>query len=514
MPYSPRIYAQQLFRLGQGYPLWQPEPAEGIEVEIGDVGFLDRGGFVRMFNALRDPQDPLNATLGTPHDFERFTSGAMQPHRVVNAIASGHVASKTLRKIAVSEELNVHSIYECTDDQGALLLLETPAIREQLIKLRKLKNYFSKNISNWHTFAAEELGLDKKPEDIIFVRGWVKTTRWAMAVFTNQAKSAKISFNGDFASPTTSSFSFSMSKPKHLQCNHHSGPKDRLHGAGQHPLPDPSWPADQCIFLHYIRLKKRSLLPDTIEAAAEPSSSNGGDRGNTMKGGSQFVDPVDCILDYILQHSDADSAVASDSDIIALANEYLDVTPSIFDDARAFLESAEPLIKVTAEKLGMLLLTSEEDPEEDIQSTYLETDTRSTDVSCHRMGNGFSGVLSKTSSDVTSAQVLNLTGACSKVLKGQRGPMPPLSSPQYFALQYLDLRVPVNSIVLAELVSLEAMRRTSRSTYQPLGGSVVVYRPEKEKECLPLAMTVNTGGATESSCGNALETPLTLIDAF
>lgn len=54
--------------------------------------------------------------------------------------------------------------------------------------------------------------------------------------------------------------------------------------------------------------------------------------------------------------------------------------------------------------VGMLLLTSEEDPEEDIQSTYLETDTRSTDVSCHRMGNGFSGVLSKTGSDVTSGE--------------------------------------------------------------------------------------------------------------
>ncbi|EED83585.1 predicted protein [Postia placenta Mad-698-R] len=467
------VYAQQLITLGHGHPLWEPEPKEETEVEIGDVGYLRQGGFYRMFNALRDPQDPLNTAVGTPQDFEKFTCEAMQPHRVDNAIAPGPVASKTLRKIPVSEELNVHSIYECTDDQGALLLLETPAIREQLIKLRKLKNYFSKNISNWHTFAAEELGLDKKPEDIIFVRGWVKTTRWAMAVFTNQAKSAKISFEGDFALPAPASFSLSVSEhiAPHFDCR--SGPRDRLHGAGQHPLPDPSWPADRCIFLHYIRLKKRSLLPDTIEAAAEPSSSNGGDRGNTMKGGSQ---------------------------------EYLDITPSIFDDARAFLESAEPLIKVTAEKLGMLLLTSEEDPEEDIQSTYLETDTRSTDVSCHRMGNGFSGVLSKTGSDVTSAQVLNLTGTWSKVLKGQRGPMPPLSSPQYFALQYLDLRVPVNNFVLAELVSLEAMRRTSRSTYQPLGGSVVVYRPEKEKECLPLAMTVNTGGATESSCGNALET--------
>lgn len=156
-----------------------------------------------------------------------------------------------------------------------------------MIKLRKLKNYLSKNISNWHTFAAEELGLDKKPEDIIFVRGWVKTTRWAMAVFTNQAKSAKISFEGDFALPAPASFSLSVSEhiAPHFDCR--SGPRDRLHGAGQHPLPDPSWPADRCIFLHYIRLKKRSLLPDTIEAAAEPSSSNGGDRGNTMKGGSQ-----------------------------------------------------------------------------------------------------------------------------------------------------------------------------------------------------------------------------------
>ncbi|KAF9812914.1 hypothetical protein IEO21_05910 [Rhodonia placenta] len=301
------VYAQQLFRLGQGYPLWEPEPKDGVEVEIGDVGYLHRGGFYRIFNALRDPQDPLNATLGTPPDFEKFSSGAMQPHRVENAIASGPVASKTLRKISVAGELSVHNIgatckYECTDDQGALLVLETPAVREELHQIRRLKNYFSKNINDWHTFAAGEIGLEKKPEEILFVRGWVKTTRWAVAAFTNQAKSAKISFDGNFASPATASFALEASESIAPQHDRRSGPEDRLRGEGHHHAREPAWPADQCVFLHYLKLKKRFLLLKTIEAAAEPQDpSVSGDDDDTIEECVKIQDPVDEVLDYILR---------------------------------------------------------------------------------------------------------------------------------------------------------------------------------------------------------------------
>jgi len=46
------IYAEQLSTLGYGYPLWDPEPCDREEVLLGDVGFIDKGHFIRLFNAL------------------------------------------------------------------------------------------------------------------------------------------------------------------------------------------------------------------------------------------------------------------------------------------------------------------------------------------------------------------------------------------------------------------------------------------------------------------------------
>ena len=63
------IYAQQLFHHRYGYPLWMPEydPRLG-EVEIGDVGYVSEGAFIRLFNAMRPADDPLNAD-GVPDGF-------------------------------------------------------------------------------------------------------------------------------------------------------------------------------------------------------------------------------------------------------------------------------------------------------------------------------------------------------------------------------------------------------------------------------------------------------------
>ena len=53
------IYAQQLFHHRYGYPLWMPEydPRLG-EVEIGDVGWINEGGFYPLFNTLKSIDEP------------------------------------------------------------------------------------------------------------------------------------------------------------------------------------------------------------------------------------------------------------------------------------------------------------------------------------------------------------------------------------------------------------------------------------------------------------------------
>ena len=45
---SHEIYAKELQHLHHGYPLWDPEPTEHGQAQIGDVSFIYRGAFHRL----------------------------------------------------------------------------------------------------------------------------------------------------------------------------------------------------------------------------------------------------------------------------------------------------------------------------------------------------------------------------------------------------------------------------------------------------------------------------------
>lgn len=61
-------YAETLVSQGHGHPLWFPEPGKQGDVEIGDVGFVNEGRFIRLFNVMLPATDPVNAR-GVPDDF-------------------------------------------------------------------------------------------------------------------------------------------------------------------------------------------------------------------------------------------------------------------------------------------------------------------------------------------------------------------------------------------------------------------------------------------------------------
>lgn len=67
------IYAASLVQLQHGYALWTPEPCHYDEVEVGDVGWLWRGAFHRLFNATVAVDHPSNAALGVPDGFVPLT---------------------------------------------------------------------------------------------------------------------------------------------------------------------------------------------------------------------------------------------------------------------------------------------------------------------------------------------------------------------------------------------------------------------------------------------------------
>jgi hypothetical protein len=69
------IYRDQLSSLHHGLALWDPKPAENPHkhlghVSIGDVGYLDNGAFMRMFNVTLPWDDPSNKLPGKPGEYE------------------------------------------------------------------------------------------------------------------------------------------------------------------------------------------------------------------------------------------------------------------------------------------------------------------------------------------------------------------------------------------------------------------------------------------------------------
>ena len=71
------VYRDQLTALSHGIALWNPKPPKNIynKVSIGDVGYLHRGTFIRMFNVMLPWDDPSNKTLGDPKPYESLDCG-------------------------------------------------------------------------------------------------------------------------------------------------------------------------------------------------------------------------------------------------------------------------------------------------------------------------------------------------------------------------------------------------------------------------------------------------------
>jgi hypothetical protein len=66
------IYREHLSSRYNGLALWDPKPVENRKqpnhVSIGDVGYLDNGAFMRMFNVTLPWDDPSNKSLGEVYE--------------------------------------------------------------------------------------------------------------------------------------------------------------------------------------------------------------------------------------------------------------------------------------------------------------------------------------------------------------------------------------------------------------------------------------------------------------
>ncbi|KAI0685405.1 hypothetical protein BC835DRAFT_521192 [Cytidiella melzeri] len=215
MTSAAEIYAAELSSRGHGLPLWIPEPTDSGEVLIGDVGYVWRGAFFRLFNVTRAADDPVNRD-GVPDDFEVLTY-ARQAHHRIKDFVHGALCSRTVRsssaKAGLSADVaNVGFSYkfECTASRGAALVMRDAGVLEEVHASGPFEDYFKRHRNSWEAYATRG-GLPLGVEDFLLVRGYIKTTAWGVAAFMGGSNAHELSFQADGASFINAQFSVSNS---------------------------------------------------------------------------------------------------------------------------------------------------------------------------------------------------------------------------------------------------------------------------------------------------------------
>ncbi|KAI0334585.1 hypothetical protein GY45DRAFT_1294881 [Cubamyces sp. BRFM 1775] len=273
-----KVYTKLMLQRGHGYPLWEPEPNEAGEVLIGDVGYILDGGFYRLFNATLAADHPVNARYGVPDGYQPFTYPEALLHRRSRVLEPKPLCSKNVVAFSVEASADLGFTnpgvsggvrFKCSDEQAAVLVLKRPGNREVLHPCRDLSQYILTNHQSWYTFARDVFRLDIGEDDIIFVSGSIKTAEWALAAATHRAREGELSFGGEFGPLAKATFSVSATREMSMSVEHRTGPHSSASVAENE-----GHAFDQCVFLHYYKLKRRKILPPkVIRAAGERHSS-------------------------------------------------------------------------------------------------------------------------------------------------------------------------------------------------------------------------------------------------
>ncbi|GJE99603.1 WD40 repeat domain-containing protein [Phanerochaete sordida] len=384
-PLTPdKVYAGNLIALGLGYPLWCPEPHISGVPHIADVGAILHGRFIRLLHLdTSDSAADKKVTYFKPpfDNIEALHSNALLVDQIDGWLRPGHYcshgvihadlhASATSPIGVTGASLNLKADYKCRAAQGAALTLQSKAHAEETLSNKFLKAYAVRHFLKWHAYASEVLGFEVKPEDIILVTGWTKTTQdWAATAFGHDEQaSISLGFGAGVGSLAAVDAGGSVERTAKTSALQRQG---RTYSPDAQHVGAASTGSDQCVFVKGIRVKKRAILPPEILAGAgphqlPPAGGRGGVSGaGAMKGddedpvnydceectsGGRISDPVSIVLEYILEVSRARIAVASDDQV-----EYILCGRHILDLA-TLLRQIQLKIDVDADGVGSLCM--------------------------------------------------------------------------------------------------------------------------------------------------------------
>ncbi|EKM58880.1 uncharacterized protein PHACADRAFT_191194 [Phanerochaete carnosa HHB-10118-sp] len=209
LPSAPdEIYSSNLNTLYLGHALWYPEPHVTGEVQIGDVGFIRCGAFVRLFNL--DTSAPEKKVKFWPKPFENFeplppdvlqvdtrSSPLVPNHYCSDGVESREIQASADATIGAGVSATLSMEYICKGAQGAVLVLQSKAYDEALFENNNFKTYIIRDHDKWFSYARNNLGQAVQQEDITVVSGWVKTeANWAATAFNNTSSRFGASLKG------------------------------------------------------------------------------------------------------------------------------------------------------------------------------------------------------------------------------------------------------------------------------------------------------------------------------
>ncbi|GJE94314.1 WD40 repeat domain-containing protein [Phanerochaete sordida] len=368
-PTSPSfVYPASLFSLDLGYALWYPEPHETGEPQIGDVGYINGGAFIRLFN-VNESKPEHEVVFWKDETFiptETPSPTVFRLDRRNRPVSNGHYHSRGVRKrdiggsisAGVSEAIAALSTrYTCKETHGALLVLQSEGRSESVFEGRRLKRYIAQYHESWNEYVRDVLDHHVREEDIILVGGWVKTAAdWAAMAFSNTSTKHHASLKGTVGGFMGIGLFGSRTRKQSGARSYRTGTEYSKSDHDTHS----DLPRDQSMFIKRYKIKRRLIVLKTIVAGAghhtlpdpdnedrgrglaalDDISVGDGDDGLRLRE-YKIVDPLDVLLDYILEVSGAEVAVACDQDLESILG--IDMWPV---DLSTYLRRVQPPVEV------------------------------------------------------------------------------------------------------------------------------------------------------------------------
>ena len=235
---------------------------------------------------------------------------------------------------ATSPSLSTGFRFKSRTAAGAIALLASPGLTEDIESGGHVIEYIKENFDSWREFAnsSGRWALQLEDHEIVFVCTTIKTTRWVIAAFQGDTfRDVEGHISGSFATLATAGISIRF-RNEILSADHYRfGPRSLnpnpvmpmiSHPSSSDPTGDTTPRNDQCLFINYYKMRIRLLLwKRPIKAAAgaatlpshDDDDDNAGPNACPVSQPSlskadhdilvrfETTDPVDPLLWYILE---------------------------------------------------------------------------------------------------------------------------------------------------------------------------------------------------------------------